>query len=106
MTRASTQSTGSVDVPASSPLDGVTSAAWGYAVVGVADLVLAVATYRAHSWARLLLMLGSVVTIVQAFVHDLTVDDATLHSGLAAVTLSILVLLALTSHRARDFSTD
>lgn len=99
-----TQSAGSLDVPASSPLDGITSAAWGYAVVGVADLVLAVATYRGHSWARLLLMLGSVVAVAQAFTHDLTVDDARLHSGLSAVTLSILVLLALTSHRARDFS--
>ena len=100
-----TQPAGSLDVPVSSPLDDVTSAAWAYAVVGVADLVLAVAGYRGHSGARLLLMLGSVVAIVRTFVYGLTVDDATLHSGLAAVALSILVPLALTSHRARDFST-
>lgn len=74
-------------------------------VVGAADLVLAAMTFLGRTWARLLLMLGSAAFIVEAFFADVrALGPPTLSTDLPAVTTSILVLLALTSHRAREFA--
>ncbi len=69
------------------------------------DVVLATAAMRGRNWARIWLMLVSVVTIVAAFVANAQgVERVGVQTDLWSVTLSILVLLALSSHRARDFA--
>ena len=76
------------------------------AVSAVLDVGLGLATFRGRNWARILLMLFSVVEIVGAFVAEASGGPRpTLSAGLPAVALGILVLLALTSHRSRDFAT-
>jgi hypothetical protein len=70
------------------------------------DLGLGLATFFGRNWARLLLMTGSVIAIVGAFVATAQGGpQPTLGAGLPAVALSILTLLALSSHRARDYAT-
>jgi hypothetical protein len=83
------------------------AAAAAYVAVGVAvaDLALAVLTFLGSTWARLLLMLGCAIPIVVAFIDDLRVTGPpTLSTNLPPVALGILVLLALTSRKARDFA--
>ena len=76
------------------------------AVSAVMDLGLGTATLRGRNWARIVLMLFSVVQIVGAFVAQASGGPRlTLGAGLPAVALGILVLLALTSHRSRDYAT-
>lgn len=76
-----------------------------YVVAAVLDLVLATATFAGRNWARVLLMLESVVAIVEAFsLEESSGHRPTLGTSLPAVGLSILVLLALTSHRSRDYA--
>jgi hypothetical protein len=90
------------DVEASS--SAVTAAV--LAVSAVLDVGLGLATFRGRNWARILLMLFSVVEIVGAFVAEASGGPRpTLRAGLPAVALGILVLLALTSHRSRDYAT-
>jgi hypothetical protein len=75
-------------------------------VSAVLDVGLGLATFRGRNWARILLMLFSVVEIVGAFVAEASGGPRpTLGAGLPAVALGILVLLALTSHRSRDYAT-
>ena len=75
-------------------------------VFGAVDLTLGVATFRGRNWARVLLMLFSVVQILGAFVAQVSGGPRlTLGAGLPTLALGILVLLALTSHRARDYAT-
>ena len=74
--------------------------------VAILDLGLGLATFYGRNWARLLLMLGSVLAIVTAFVATARGGpQPTLGAGLPEVALSILTLLALSSHRARDWAT-
>ena len=74
-------------------------------VAAAADLVLGVAIMRGSAWARLVLLVTSVVTILWAMIADLAgADSPTLKAGLPAISLSILVLLALSSQRSRDFA--
>jgi hypothetical protein len=76
------------------------------AVSAVIDLVLGVATFRGRNWARILLMLFSMVQIVGAVVTQASGGPRpTLTAGLPTIALGILVLLALTSHRSRDYAT-
>jgi LssY-like putative type I secretion system component LssY len=90
------------DVEASS--SAITAAV--LAVSAVLDVGLGLATFRGRNWARILLMLFSVVEIVGAFVAEAAGGPRpTLGAGLPAVALGILVLLALTSHRSRDYAT-
>ena len=94
-------STDSKDVAA------ITSAVTGVvlAVFGVVDIGLGVATFRGRNWARILLMLSSAVQIIGAFAAQVSGGPRlTLGAGLPAVALGILVLLALTSHRSRDYA--
>jgi hypothetical protein len=77
----------------------------GLALVAVVDIGLGLATYFGRNWARVLLMLSCVSTILVAFVATAQGGPRpTLGSGLPVVSLGILVLLALTSSRARDFA--
>ena len=86
-------------------LASAAAAAYVALCVGVADLALAVLTFLGSTWARLLLMLGCAVPIVVAFIEDLRITGPpTLSTNLPAIALGILVLLALTSRKARDFA--
>ena len=59
-----------------------------------------------RNWARLLLMGFCVATTVAAFAGDVRGRESiTLATNLPTVGTSILVLLALSSHRARDYAT-
>jgi hypothetical protein len=74
-------------------------------VAAVADLVLARAVLRGRNWARLVLMSGSVLTSVLAFVGQVRGTDPVALRDLPTLAASILVLLALSSHQAREFAT-
>jgi LssY C-terminus len=70
------------------------------------EIGLAIAVFAGRNWARLVLMLACVVTTIIAFVGNANGSDAvTLATSLPTVGLSIMVLLALSSHRARDYAT-
>jgi hypothetical protein len=71
----------------------------------VVDVALAVFVLLGHNWARIWLMSVCVFTSVFAFVGNVRGDQAITLSNLPTIGSSILVLLALSSHRARDFAT-
>ena len=71
---------------------------------GVADLGLAPAALQGRSWARILLLLTSVLFVVAAFVDNALHPELITLARLPTVALSILVLLALSSDRARDYA--
>jgi hypothetical protein len=75
------------------------------AVAAVIDLGLAFAVLAGRNWARLVLMTACAVTVATYFVSS--VGTAHQRVGLAelpAVGGSILVLLSLSSHRAREYA--
>jgi hypothetical protein len=75
-------------------------------IISLVDIGLAVAVFFGRNWARILLMLSCVVTATTAFIGNANGSDAvTLATSLPTVGLSIMVLLALSSHRARDYAT-
>ena len=75
------------------------------AIVSLVDIGLAVAVFFGRNWARIWLMLSCVLTITTAFVGNARGSEVvTLATTLPTVGLSILVLLALSSHRARAFA--
>ena len=75
------------------------------ALGALVDVVFGIATLRGHNWARLVLMLYSAVAIVSAFVSNANgTERIGLQTNLLAVATSILVLLALTSSRARVYT--
>ncbi|WP_460817306.1 LssY C-terminal domain-containing protein [Nocardioides korecus] len=91
-----------VDAGASTLTVAITVAV--FAVTGLVDVGLAVAVVRGRDWARLLLLADSTLLIGDALVNDLAGGPRpTLGNGLPAVTLSILVMLALSSGRARAY---
>jgi hypothetical protein len=93
-------------LPASAKADNSTATAIGLVVAAAIDAWLGTATLHGRNWARVLLMIGSVGAILTAYLATLDGGPRpTLGAGLPAVTLSILLLLALTSHRARDYTT-
>ncbi len=70
------------------------------------DIGLAIATFVGRNWARILLMLSAVLTTIVAFIGNTNGSQAvTLATSLPTVGLSIMVLLALSSHRAREYAT-
>ena len=72
---------------------------------GLLDVVLGLAVLFGHNWARLLLMGICVVTIIIAFTANAQGSQVvSLTTNLLPVSTSILVLLALSSHRARDYA--
>lgn len=76
------------------------------ALVATVDVGLGIATYLGRNWARVLLMAASATTILVAFVVTANGGPRpTLATSLPHVALGILVLLALTSPRARQYAT-
>ena len=81
------------------------SGALALGLVAAVDVGLGTATYAGRNWARVLLMAVSTVDIVVAFL--VTADGGprpTVTTSLPHITLSILLLLALTSPRARQYA--
>jgi hypothetical protein len=76
------------------------------ALVASIDIGLAFAVFVGRNWARIVLMLSCVLTTIVAFIGNANGSQAvTLATSLPTVGLSILVLLALSSHRARQYAT-
>jgi hypothetical protein len=76
------------------------------ALVALLDIGLAAAVFVGRNWARILLMLSCVLTTTVAFIGNANGAEAvTLATSLPTVGLSIMVLLALSSHRARAYAT-
>jgi hypothetical protein len=76
------------------------------AFIALIDIGLALAVFYGRNWARLVLMLSCVVTTIGAFIGNANGSEVvTLATSLPTVGLSIMVLLALSSHRARDYAT-
>ncbi len=74
-------------------------------VSGLTDITLGVLTWRGRNLPRLVLMFWTALTIGLVFGAWARRDDAlTMDSGLISVALGILILLALTSRRSRDFA--
>ncbi|WP_254185822.1 LssY C-terminal domain-containing protein [Nocardioides panacis] len=83
----------------------VTATVLAFAAVGLLDLWLARAVVRGSTAARVLLLLLSTVFILDTAVSNLSGGPRpTLGNGLPAVTLSILLMLALSSTRAREYA--
>jgi len=75
------------------------------AFISLVDIGLAVAVFFGRNWARIWLMLSCVLTATTAFIGSATGSEAvTLATSLPTVGVSILVLLALSSHRAREYA--
>ncbi len=75
------------------------------AFIALVDIGLAIAVFAGRNWARLLLMLSCVVTTTAAFIGNANGSEAvTLATSLPTVGLNIMVLLALSSHRARVYA--
>jgi uncharacterized membrane protein len=75
------------------------------ALIGLVDIALAVAVFVGRNWARTLLMLSCVMTTIAAFIGNANGSEAvTLATSLPTVGISIMVLLALSSHRAREYA--
>ena len=84
----------------------VTDVAVGVLVMAaIVDIVLARNVLAGRNWARLWLMSVCVASITFAFVADVRGTGTVTVLHLPIVGSSILVLLALSSHRARDFAT-
>jgi uncharacterized membrane protein len=75
-----------------------------FLLVAVGDLGLALAVLLGRNWARILLMLFSVVAVVTAFIDNAQHSELITLGTLPTVAISILVLLALSSHRARNYA--
>lgn len=73
-------------------------------VFGLVDILLGVATFVGRNWARLTLMLYSVFATTSAFVSSVTGVEVAGLAQLPTIAASTLVLLALSSHRAREFA--
>jgi hypothetical protein len=75
------------------------------AFIALIDIGLALAVFAGRNWARLLLMLSCVLTTIGAFIGNANGSEAvTLATSLPTVGLNIMVLLALSSHRARVYA--
>ena len=75
------------------------------ALIALVDIGMALAVFFGRNWARILLMLSCVLTTIGAFVGNANGSEAvTLATSLPTVGLSIMVLLALSSHRAREYA--
>jgi hypothetical protein len=93
-------------LPSNAQADSAATTALAFILVGLVDIALGLAVFFGSNVARLVLMLDSAVAIVIAFVATLGGGpEPTIGAGLPAIALSILALLALTSHRARDYAT-
>ena len=68
------------------------------------DIVLAVCVLWGRNWARIWLMSVCVLSTTFAFVANVRGHEAITLANLPTVGSSILVLLALSSHRARNYA--
>lgn len=90
--------------------DGISQAAVVFiaaviiAAAAVTDILLGVATWIGRNWSRLLLMVYSVITILSAFYANVTGSQLIGLAQLPTIAAGTLVLLALSSHRAREFA--
>ena len=101
-----TSSDTSAALTGSSKDAATTAGALTLTAVAALDVVLGLGTYFGRYWARVLLMVSDAASIVLAFV--VTASGAplpTLRTSLPHIALGILVLLALTSPRARQYTT-
>ena len=86
-------------------LRGVTMFLAVLLIIGTAfDIGLGLAVLAGRNWARLALMLFCVFTTVTAFIANVRGVEVIGLANLPVVGGSILVLLALSSHRARDYA--
>jgi hypothetical protein len=77
----------------------------GVGVMALVNLVLAVALLAGRDWARVLLCASSALSIVTAWLGNAAgTARISLSSNLAAVAVSVLVLLALSSEPARTYA--
>ena len=74
------------------------------AFIGLIDIGLALAVYAGRNWARILLMLACVVTTIGAFIGGANGSEAVTLASLPTVGINIMVLLALSSYRARQYA--
>ena len=74
-------------------------------IVTLGDIGLALAVMFGRNWARILLMLFSVVAVITAFINNADRSEVITLGALPTVGISILVLLAPSSHRAREYAT-
>ena len=75
------------------------------ALIALLDIGLAIAVFVGRNWARILLMLSCVFTTTIAFIGNANGSEAvTLATSLPTVGINIMVLLALSSHRARAYA--
>jgi hypothetical protein len=101
---------GQAEVALEGSLDGVSELAVIIAVAavvglfGVVDILLGVATFVGRNWARLTLMLYSVFATTSAFLSSVTGVEVAGLAQLPTIAGGTLVLLALSSHRAREFA--
>jgi LssY C-terminus len=76
------------------------------AIYSLVEIGLATAVFAGRNWARLVLMLACVMTTVAAFIGNANGSEVvTIATSLPTVGVSIMVLLALSSHRAREYAT-
>lgn len=76
----------------------------GLVLVALVELGLGLATLAGRNWARLWLMGSAVLTTLGAFGSADTDASRPVVLGLPTTATAILLLLALSSHRARDFA--
>ena len=74
------------------------------AIAAIVDVVLVVSVLRGRNWSRIWLMALSVVSTTIAFLGSVRGTRTVNVADLPVIAGSILVLLALSSHRARDFA--
>ncbi len=74
------------------------------AFIGLIDIGLALAVYAGRNWARILQMLSCVVTTIGAFIGSANGSQAVTLASLPTVGINIMVLLALSSYRARQYA--
>jgi hypothetical protein len=73
-------------------------------ILALGDIGLALAVVYGRNWARIVLMLSSVVAVVPGIIDNARHLDVITLATLPTVGMSILILLALSSHRARDYT--
>jgi uncharacterized membrane protein YfcA len=94
-----------VQIPSETDLrTGLIIAAIVLLIIALGDIGLALAVMFRRNWARILLMLISVVAVTTAFIGNANRSEIITLATMPTVAISILVLLALSSHRAREYA--
>ena len=92
------------DVPTADIPTAIIAVAVVLLVAAIVDLGLGVAVLAGRNWARLTLMVFCVLTTAPAFLADVWGTEVIALAQLPAVATNILVLLALSSSRARSYA--